>query len=57
MPLRSDLIIRDATLFDGTGAPRTTDDVGVSGDCIMAVGSLGGLPPVEWRGEIKASRG
>ncbi len=57
MPLRSDLIIRDATLFDGTGAPRTTDDVGVNGDCIMAVGSLGGLPPVEWRGEIKASRG
>jgi len=42
MSLRCDLIIRDATLFDGTGAPRTTGDVGVSGDRIVAVGDLGG---------------
>jgi N-acyl-D-amino-acid deacylase len=40
--LRCDLIIRDATLFDGTGAPRTTGDVGVTGDRIVAVGDLGG---------------
>lgn len=41
MPLRCDLIIRDATLFDGTGGPRATGDVGVSGDRIVAVGDLG----------------
>ena len=42
MALRCDLIIRDATLFDGTGAPRSTGDVGVSGERIVAVGDLGG---------------
>ena len=42
MALRCDLIIRDATLFDGTGAPRSVGDVGVTGDRIMAVGDLGG---------------
>lgn len=42
MSLRCDLVIRDATLFDGTGAPRTTGDVGVTGDRIVAVGDLGG---------------
>ena len=41
MALRCDLIIRDATLFDGTGAPRSVGDVGVTGDRIMAVGDLG----------------
>jgi N-acyl-D-amino-acid deacylase len=42
MALRCDLIIRDATLFDGTGAPRSVGDVGVTGDRITAVGDLGG---------------
>jgi N-acyl-D-amino-acid deacylase len=42
MSLRCDLIIRDATLFDGTGAPRSVGDVGVTGDRIVAVGDLGG---------------
>ena len=37
-----DLIVRDATIFDGTGGPRFTGDVGVSGDRIAAVGDLGG---------------
>ena len=41
MALRCDLIIRDATVFDGTGAPRFTADVGVTGDRIVAVGDLG----------------
>ena len=42
MALRCDLIIRDATLFDGTGAPRQVGDLGVTGDRITAIGDLGG---------------
>ncbi|HUZ65753.1 MAG TPA: amidohydrolase family protein, partial [Acetobacteraceae bacterium] len=41
MALRCDLIIRDATIFDGTGDARRTGDVGVTGDRIVAVGDLG----------------
>jgi N-acyl-D-amino-acid deacylase len=41
MSLRCDLIFRDATIFDGTGAPRVVGDVGVTGDRIVAVGDLG----------------
>jgi len=41
MPLRCDLIIRDATVFDGLGSPRVRTDVGVSGDRIVSVGDLG----------------
>jgi N-acyl-D-amino-acid deacylase len=40
MPLRCDLIIRDATLIDGTGAPRRRGDIGVTGDRIVAMGDL-----------------
>ena len=40
MSLRCDLIIRDATIFDGTGEPRRRGDVGVSGDRIVAMGDL-----------------
>ncbi len=39
--LRCDLIIRDATVFDGTGAARFKADVGVTGDRIAAIGDLG----------------
>ena len=42
MALRCDLIIRDATIIDGTGAPSRRGDIGVSGDRIVAVGDLGG---------------
>jgi N-acyl-D-amino-acid deacylase len=35
-----DLIIRDATVFDGTGKPRFQADIGVTGDRIVAVGDL-----------------
>src|SRR6195952_678845 len=42
MALRCDLIIRDATIFDGLGTPRSRGDVGVTGDRIVAVGDLGG---------------
>ena len=41
MALRCDLIIRDATVFDGTGSPRFTADVGITNDRIAAVGDLG----------------
>jgi len=41
MALRCDLIVRDATVFDGTGAPRRVADVGVTGERIVAVGDLG----------------
>ncbi|MBC7799744.1 MAG: D-aminoacylase, partial [Gemmatimonadaceae bacterium] len=39
--MHHDLIIRDAMILDGTGAPRTRGDVGVEGDRIVAVGDLG----------------
>ncbi len=42
MTLRCDLIIRDATILDGTGAPRRRGDVAVRGDRIAGVGDLGG---------------
>jgi len=38
---RHDLIFRNATVFDGSGAPRFTADVGVANDRIAAVGDLG----------------
>src|ERR1700733_11343877 len=41
MALRCDLIIRDAIVFDGLGAPRFQADVAVKGDRIVAVGDLG----------------
>ena len=41
MAMRCDMIMRDGTIFDGTGAPRFNADVAVSGDRIIAVGELG----------------
>ena len=41
MSLHYDTIFRDVTVFDGTGAPRFTAGVGVTGDRIAAVGDLG----------------
>ena len=41
MALRCDLILRDATIIDGTGTARTRGDVGVRGDRIVGVGDLG----------------
>jgi N-acyl-D-amino-acid deacylase len=38
---RHDLIFRNATVIDGTGAPRFVADVAVDGDRIAAVGDLG----------------
>ncbi len=42
MPFRCDLILRDATIFDGTGGPRFTGDVAVAGGRIVGVGDLSG---------------
>ena len=42
MTLRCDLIIRDATLIDGSGAPRHRGDIGIQGDRIAALGDLSG---------------
>jgi len=41
MTLRCDTILRDATIFDGSGGPRRRGDVAISGDRIAAVGDLG----------------
>ena len=41
MTLRCDLIIREATIFDGSGNPRFQGDVGITGDRIAAIGDLG----------------
>ncbi len=41
MALHCDMIIRDATVFDGTGASRFKADIGVIGDRITAIGDLG----------------
>jgi N-acyl-D-amino-acid deacylase len=41
MPFRCDLVIRNATIFDGLGNPRVAGDVAVTGDRIVAVGDLG----------------
>ena len=41
MTLRCDLIVRNATIFDGTGAPRFSGDVAVTNDRITGVGDLG----------------
>ncbi len=41
MPLRCDLILRQATVFDGSGGPRRVADVAVSGERIVGVGDLG----------------
>ncbi|MSP04406.1 MAG: D-aminoacylase [Acetobacteraceae bacterium] len=46
MSVRCDLIVRDATVFDGTGAPRYRADVAVKDDRIQAVGDLGAMAGV-----------
>lgn len=37
-----DLLIRNATIIDGTGAPRYAGDIGIRGDRIVRVGDLSG---------------
>lgn len=42
-----DLLIRSATVIDGSGAPRQTADVAMIGDKIAAVGALDGIGAAE----------
>ena len=50
MTLRCDLIIRDATVIDGTGAPRVGAPMSaVRGDRIAGVGDLGGWSAADAR--------
>ncbi len=37
-----DLLIRNGTVIDGSGAPGFTADVAIDGDCIVAVGEISG---------------
>ena len=49
-PLRAqefDLVIRNARLVDGTGAPATTGDLAIRGDRLAAVGRVTGRGRVE----------
>ena len=39
---RYDIVVRNATIVDGTGAPRFAGDVAVSGERVVALGELGG---------------
>ena len=41
----SDLIIRNGTVVDGTGAPRRRADVAVVGDRVVAVGDVSAHEP------------
>lgn len=40
MPAKFDIVIRDATIIDGTGAMRYSADIGIDGDRIARLGDL-----------------
>jgi N-acyl-D-amino-acid deacylase len=40
MQEKFDLLIRNASIVDGTGAPRFTGDIGIRGDRIARIGDL-----------------
>ncbi len=51
-PTEYDLVIRHGTLYDGTGAPGTVQDVAINGDRIIARGDLASA---KGRAEVDAS--
>jgi N-acyl-D-amino-acid deacylase len=57
MTLELDLAIRNATIVDGTGAPRYSGDIGVSGDRVVRLGALDDSKPrreIDARGLVAA---
>jgi N-acyl-D-amino-acid deacylase len=55
MPEHFDLLIRNASIVDGTGNPRFTGDIGIRADRIARIGTLGsatGLQEMDLRGHI-----
>ena len=42
MPTQYDLVIRNGTIYDGTGGPPAAGDLAVNGQTIAAVGALPG---------------
>ena len=39
-PVAADVVLKDAILVDGSGAPRTTGSVAIKGDRIVAIGDF-----------------
>ena len=57
MTTKFDLLIRNATVIDGTGADRYTADIGINGDRIAKVGDLGacsGKKEIDLKGHVAA---
>ena len=57
MTTKFDLLIRNATVIDGTGADRYTADIGINGDRIAQVGDLGacsGKKEIDLKGRVAA---
>ncbi len=44
---QADIVVRNGTVIDGTGAAAFAADIGISGDRITAIGDLGGLEAME----------
>ena len=55
-PARADVVLRNAVIIDGSGSPAVRGDVAISGDRIVAVGSVPFSAPteVDLRGRILA---
>ena len=57
MPEQFDLLIRNASIVDGTGEPRYAGDIGIRGDRIARIGSLkdaGGTQEMDMGGRVAA---
>jgi N-acyl-D-amino-acid deacylase len=52
LPRSCDIAIRNATIIDGSGAPRRSGDIAIGGDRILALGDLGAMTATR---EIDAS--